>query len=554
MQPSAILLFASLGAISVLLMLYVYIFLHQRRLFLALWFVGWLFIGLNYALDAFFPDLLRQNRWILSSSLCSYFYANFLISWGVFRFLKTKIKRVYVFGAGFVWLLSFVLLCILDRSDLHLIQYTNLSAFALAVCTGTAMIGTAKRFGKLAFILGLMNIAWVANTLLFSYILQMPEMAPYYVSQLILILNAIGLIQLFFKEQKDEIESGLAHIKYLTYHDELTGLYNKAYFDKTIQHMADDEDCLPVSVIVGDMNGLKFVNDVFGHQEGDNWLRRMASIIRQSSRRNDIVARWGGDEFAIILPKTDKETALKIRNEINAACRSFQEADILLSISLGVATKTDPNVDLPIVLKEAEDIMYETKIVEGKEARRSIAETLGKLLQKKGYETLEHNERLKAHAGEFAQALRLPRENLNNLVQAIDLHDIGKIGIQECIVLKETPLDEAEWASIKKHVEIGYRIAHASGEFANLADVILHHHEWWNGQGYPLGLKEEEIPLLSRILSIIDAFDVMTHDQPYKRAVSVDEALNELRLKAGTQFDPVLVPAFVEMMTSRKPG
>ena len=231
MQPSAILLFASLGAISVLLMLYVYIFMHQRRLFLALWFVGWLFIGLNYALDAFFPDLLRQNRWILSTSLCSYFCANLLISWGVFRFLKTKIKRAYVFGAGFAWLIAFVMLCILDRSDLHLIQYTNLSAFALAVWTGTAMIGAAKRFGKLAFILGLLNIAWVANTLFFSYILQMPQMAPYYVSQLILILNAIGLIQLFFKEQKDEIERGLAHIKYLTYHVELTGLYNKAYFD-----------------------------------------------------------------------------------------------------------------------------------------------------------------------------------------------------------------------------------------------------------------------------------------------------------------------------------
>ncbi len=553
MQPSAILLFASLGAISVLLMLYVYIFLHQRRLFLALWFVGWLFIGLNYALDAFFPDLLRQNRWILSTSLCSYFCANFLISWGVFRFLKTKIKRAYVFGAGFAWLIAFVMLYILDRSDLHLIQYTNLSAFALAVWTGTAMIGAAKRFGKLAFILGLLNIAWVANTLFFSYILQMPQMAPYYVSQLILILNAIGLIQLFFKEQKDEIERGLAHIKYLTYHDELTGLYNKAYFDKTIQQMADDEDCLPVSVIVGDMNGLKFVNDVFGHQEGDNWLKRMAGIIRQSSRRNDVVARWGGDEFAIILPKTDKETALAIRNEINTACRSFQEADILLSISLGVATKTDLKADLTMVLKEAEDIMYETKIVEGKEARRSIAETLGKLLQKKGYEAREHNERLKALAGEFAQALRLPKENLNNLVQAIDLHDIGKIGIQESIVLKETPLDEAEWSAMKKHVEIGYRIAHASGEFANLADIILYHHEWWNGQGYPLGLKDEEIPLLSRIISILDAFDVMTHDQPYKRAVSVDEARNELHLKAGTQFDPVLVPAFIKMVISRKP-
>ncbi|NPV91027.1 MAG: HD domain-containing protein [Firmicutes bacterium] len=195
--------------------------------------------------------------------------------------------------------------------------------------------------------------------------------------------------------------------------------------------------------------------------------------------------------------------------------------------------------------------MYETKLIEGKKARWAIAETLVKLLQKKGYETKEHIERLESLAEEFAQILNFSKENLTNLVQAANLHDIGKIGISEAIVLKKSRLDESEWFIMKKHAEVGYRIAHASGEFAHLADIILYHHEWWNGQGYPQGLKEEEIPLLSRIISILDAFDVMTHQQPYQPARTADEALHELCLKAGTQFDPTLVPIFIKMMTDK---
>ena len=154
-------------------------------------------------------------------------------------------------------------------------------------------------------------------------------------------------------------------------------------------------------------------------------------------------------------------------------------------------------------------------------------------------------------AKEFAQALGFSRENLNNLVQAAKLQDIGKIGLPEDIVLKKSRLTEAELVVMKKHVEIGYRIAHASGEFAHLADIILYHHEWWNGQGYPQGLRGEAIPLLSRIISILDAFDVLAHQRPYKPG---DEALNELRLQAGTRFDPALVPIFIKMMTDKGPG
>lgn len=551
MDPSTMLLIASLGAIAVLLMLYVYIFMFENRIFIGMWFIGWTIVAFNYSLDAFSPSLLRQNQLILLLSLSSYFYANLLISWGTFIFLKIKARISLLLSLGIIWLLFFVFFANQNWPDLQMIQYTFLTVFALAFWVGTAMIRSARRYGRLALFLGLLNIAWVVNTVIFSYILKMPQMAPYIVSQIILLLNAIGLIQLVFKEQKDEIERGAAHITYLTYYDELTGLYNKTYFDKKIQELARNTACLPISLIVGDMNGLKFVNDVFGHREGDNWLKRMALIIRQSCRQNDISARWGGDEFAIILPNTDTETALTIVHKINAACKSNQKKDILLSISLGVATKTDSEADLSQILKEAEEAMYEVKLVEGKKARWAIAETLSRLLQEKDYETKERIERLAALAQRFARILNFSQENLNNLVQATNLHDIGKIGIAEDIVLKKSPLTAAETVIMKKHVEIGYRIAHASGEFAHLADTILYHHEWWNGQGYPQGLKEEEIPLLSRIISILDAFDAMTHRQPYKSAKTINEALHELGLKTGTQFDPALVPPFIKMMTNK---
>lgn len=547
MEASTLVLAASLGAIAVLLMLYVYIFTFERRPFLVLWFTGWLVIALNYIIDGFFPHILKQNKLVFILSLCSYICANLLLSWGTLLFLKVKTKAVYFLGIGLIWLILFIPISLLGMSALFMIHYTYSLVFALFLITGIIMIRLIRQYGVLVLILGFLNIAWVANNLIFSYILKIPDMAPYVVSQLILLLNAIGLIKLYFREQKYAIRKGLKHISYLTFHDGLTGLYNKSYFDNKLQEM-DKKEYLPISLIIGDMNGLKFINDVFGHHEGDNRIRKIALIIQQYCRQNDIVARWGGDEFAIIMPNTDRETAGAVRDKISAVCGSFQETDLLLGLSLGVATKTDEETSLSAVLKQAEDMMYQVKLIEGRKARGAIAENLGRVLQQNDLEMNGHIERLQTLAREFAGALGLSSEDLDTLLRAVALHDIGKIGISKDIVLKKTPLDDAEWLVMRKHTEIGYRIAQASGEFAHLADIILYHHEWWNGEGYPQGIKEGEIPLMSRIISILDAFDIMTHRQHGKPAMTVKEALLELQRKAGSQFDPSLVQVFIQIM------
>lgn len=334
-------------------------------------------------------------------------------------------------------------------------------------------------------------------------------------------------------------------IKYLSFYDELTGLYNRAFFEEELKRL-NTERQLPISVIMIDINGLKFVNDAFGSPEGDRLLIDTTKIIEESCRREDIICRWGGDEFIILLPQCADEDVEKICQRIKNIDSKNDRNLIPISLALGMATKKEINQNIQEVLSDAEDRMYRNKLLESKSSRSSILASLQKTLQERTHETEEHELRLQNLALKVGRAIRLSGSELDELILLAALHDIGKIAVPDHILKKPGPLSPEEWIIMKSHPEIGYRIALASPELALISELILTHHERWDGIGYPRGLKGEQIPLLSRILSIIDAFDAMTNTRPYRKATTSEEAIAELRRNAGTQFDPELIEIFIE--------
>ncbi len=346
-----------------------------------------------------------------------------------------------------------------------------------------------------------------------------------------------------------------ADIVYLSHHDALTGLYNRFFLEEELNRLETSRQ-LPLSVIMGDINGLKLINDAFGHSEGDNLLTDTANILRQCSRSEDIIARTGGDEFCILLPSTSAETAQQICRRIYQACSEFNRKNerefSFVSISLGTGTKTTTEQYMDFIIREAEEAMYKHKLLDRKSMHSSIMTSIKATMAEKSYETQEHGDRLVRLSNRVGRALDLTDDQFNDLELLATLHDIGKIGIDSAILAKEGPLSDDEWAEMKKHPEIGFRIASVSSELAPIAEYILCHHERWDGKGYPQGLAGTDIPILSRIITVVDAFDAMTQDRPYRKAMNKEDAIRELRKNAGTQFDPEIVDVFIKHALGEK--
>lgn len=338
-------------------------------------------------------------------------------------------------------------------------------------------------------------------------------------------------------------------ILYLSYHDTLTGLYNRRFMEEELKRQ-ELNGKLPLAVIMADVNGLKLANDVFGHAEGDKLLKKAAEAIKKCCRKDDLVSRWGGDEFLIFLPQTSAQAAEEITKRIKSATQAYGTEHLRLSIALGCATKETAGEKLEEVVKEAEERMYRQKLNEGKSFRNSIVNTLLATLYAKSSETEEHAGRLKDFCLKIGTMLKLTSKEMDELSLLAVLHDIGKVGIREEILKKPGSLTELEWEEMKKHPEIGCRIAQNTPELGPIVEHILCHHERWDGQGYPQGLKGEEIPLLCRILAVADAYDAMTSDRPYRKALSREEAIEEIKRNAGTQFDPQIVEMFLESIKS----
>jgi diguanylate cyclase (GGDEF)-like protein/PAS domain S-box-containing protein len=356
-----------------------------------------------------------------------------------------------------------------------------------------------------------------------------------------------GVVLVFRDVSKEKAQQ--EQIRYISYHDDLTGLFNRRYFEERA-HEIDCPDNLPISIIMGDVNGLKITNDAFGHLEGDRLLKKVGEIIGQTCAafdRESISARWGGDEFVILLPKTEVRQAETLVAQISRAGSLTKINHMTVSVSFGCGGKRNETESLPDALKEAEKHMYERKVMESESVRGTLITTMMNALYEKSSDEALHSRRVSVLSRKTGKAMQLPEATVSELSIIGLLHDIGKIAVSESILNKEERLTGEEWETIKKHPEIGYRIVKSSGEIGYLAEHVLSHHERYDGKGYPAGLKENEITLPARIVAVADSFDAMTSKRPYNRPLSVGEALEEIRRNSGTQFDPQVVHAFTQM-------
>ncbi|SDD96465.1 bifunctional diguanylate cyclase/phosphohydrolase [Sporomusa acidovorans] len=336
------------------------------------------------------------------------------------------------------------------------------------------------------------------------------------------------------------------NLVYFSYHDALTGVYNRAYFEREVTCIEQKEEGIGIFVV--DIDRLKFINDTLGHEQGDATLIHATRVLQASFGENSIIARIGGDEFAVIVrgvARNDMEVIYRrIRKNIRVENEKTAEVIIPLEMSVGYAYSLDANRPQRDLLREADNKMYREKLYRQSATEGSIIQTLKKMLLARDYDTGIHGERLHNMIANFARKAGIPGSAIADIQLFAEFHDVGKVGIPDHILHKPGPLTREEREQIQRHCEIGYRIAQTSTDLLPIADWILKHHEWWDGRGYPLGIKGEAIPLECRIVAIADAYDAMISDRPYRQAVGHAEAIEELKRYAGTQFDPALVHIF----------
>ncbi len=350
-----------------------------------------------------------------------------------------------------------------------------------------------------------------------------------------------GVVIVFrdFTEKKEKQKQ----IEYLSFHDHLTGLYNRRYIEDTIKRL-DTERNLPFAIMVLDVNGLKLTNDAFGHEMGDQLLKKIAEIMKKVCRADDIIGRIGGDEFCILLPKTDDKQAEKIKERIIDLASKTKLDSVIVSAAVGYEVKTSSDEDIEEIQKNADKHMYKNKLEYGKTMRSQTIDTVVRSINDKYEQEQIHTERVSQYCEVIAREMNLSKKEIHDIKAVGILHDIGKIMVPAEILNKPGELTDEEFEIIKRHPETGYQILRSVDEYSALAKSVLYHHERWDGKGYPEGLKKKEIPLMSRILAVADAYEAMTAKRYYQKTKNKEEALMELKKCAGTQFDPDIVKIF----------
>ncbi|MDR3589401.1 MAG: diguanylate cyclase [Negativicutes bacterium] len=348
--------------------------------------------------------------------------------------------------------------------------------------------------------------------------------------------------------ERKEMQSRL---EFLSMHDSLTGLFNRNRFEQEMQRL-ESLDGQTTGLIICDVDGLKFINDSLGHETGDTLLTTTGLLLQSVFGAEDMVARVGGDEFAILLPDSSPTEVDEVCRRLRMAFNSHNRENpgLPLSISIGSAVSSEEISDMSSLYREADNHMYREKLRRKNSIQSSIVQRLMKAMGAKDHFLQSHGDRRQSLITRLALRLGMRENAVNDLRLLAKYYDIGKVGVPDRILTKPGPLTDREKQEIHRHSEIGYRLAQAIPELVPVADWILKHHEWWNGTGYPMGLQGPAIPIESRIVAIVDAFAAMTSDRPYRRAMGQEEALAELARCSGEQFDPQIVPLFLEILAS----
>ncbi len=357
----------------------------------------------------------------------------------------------------------------------------------------------------------------------------------------------IGVVLVFRDVTEKKLKA--KEIEYLSEHDYLTGLYNRRYFQSAYEKMVKNDN-YPLGIMMIDVNGLKIINDAYGHDVGDIALKTVAKVLSQTFVKTDVVARLGGDEFVILLTDNPSLEIMQNYKELLFAKLSNLpiKKNIVISLAVGYEIAKDASKSLDEVFKLAENQMYRHKISEGVSVRNKAIRAILQTLTDKFLLEKLHSERVSKFCYKIGKAMGINNENLKELEMAGMFHDIGKISIPDGILDKPGKLTYQEFEVIKTHTEIGYQILRAADEYSDLAIHALYHHERWDGFGYPRGLKNTEIPLFSRIICVADAYEAMTSQRPYKKAITKTKAIEELLRCSGTQFDPEIVKVFVSVL------
>lgn len=375
-------------------------------------------------------------------------------------------------------------------------------------------------------------------------------------------------------------------------HDRLTGIPNReallavlaAEVERAGRHYK------PLSVAFIDIDRFKPINDTHGHTSGDAVLRQVAGLIADSIRASDTFGRYGGEEFMLILPETLPEDAVGLAEDLRALV--MQEPmliangqTITTTISIGVAGGRGSELQLDMLVDRADAAMYAAKSLGrnrtylfrdldeeapvrrapisaerreqataiGRWASDTATQALASVLSPQPHHRGRPSDMIAALATGMGIEMGLPQEEIERIRIAALLHDLGKIAIGEDILDKSSTLTDAEWQAIGEHPRIGQVILEQASNLREAIPVVLHHHERFNGGGYPHGLRGNEIPLGARIVAVADAYHAMVHDRPYKKALTHEEALAELRQHGGTQFDPTVVEVFCTIYAESVP-